>query len=176
MGIFSDIKLISLIKKVEGKYQSRLEEKRLDLNQSLSGNQTAPAHLVLSYKALFFAKKMNQFLFQSDSGVFKNDISKLNANNYELLYQIIIVWFSWVQIPLASESKRDQNSVNLSITHLKSVAHRLVNCAFYKSCMLSVGHIDRHFDTMLDNSPDCKEFIAELVLAIAESEKIFDKK
>ena len=99
------------------------------------------------------------------------------------------------------ESKRDQNSVNLSITHLKSVwgidpefvklcydgyafydqyssqvAHRLVNCAFYKNCMLSVGHIDRHFDTMLDNSPDCKEFIAELVLAIAESEKIFDKK
>ena len=53
-----------------------------------------------------------------------------------------------------------------------SLNTRLVNCAFYKNCILSIGHMDERFDTMLDFSPDCKKFITTLDLAIKESEKI----
>lgn len=196
MGIFTDIKWIHLIKKVEGKYKSRFEDLTSSM-RNLSGDHPAPANIVLLFKALLFSKKMNQFLFLSESGVFKNDIGKLNAHNYELLYQIELVWFSWIHIPENSDRRKNQQHLNFWIVFLEnslgidptiiklcydayaynqeaSRDTRLVNCAFYKNCTLSIGHVDGFFEEMFENSPDYIKFIEIVNLAKEEADKLLN--
>ena len=185
MGMFTNFKINSLRKMVEDKYESKLELLVFNFKNSMEGQQllATPTFRIILL-ANVFAKKVTQLLFQPDSGIFKDDISKLNENRFDLLYQIIIIWYSWVNIPFDSEGRKDLKVVNFSISCLEngfgidvksiklcydgytgtydqdvSLRVRRLYAIFYKNCMLSVGHIDRQFDTIPEDSPDFMNFL-----------------
>ncbi|MDP3764125.1 MAG: hypothetical protein Q8Q95_00695 [bacterium] len=192
MGIFSNFKINSLRKKIEGNYESRLEKIALDLKNLPQDQRLGlAAKLGFLLQASAFAKIMNHALFHPDSGIFMNDVNNLNENRFNLLYQAMVIWFSWIQISLDSEDKKNQKGINFSIDSLETglginrlvikvyydgLASNisLINFALYRWCMLAVDHTDNYYETMHENSPDCKKFIEIANLAKEEAEKALD--
>lgn len=179
MSIFSNIKINSLRKKVEDKYVSRIEKMALDLKMLPEDQKRALAtKAAFSLQATEFAKIMNFLLFRPDVGVFRDDIGNLDEFRFNQLYQKMVVWYSWIRILPNPEGGRDHEGMNFCIDSLETclginstftmdlygglnnLSDNLVPLAFYRWCMLDVGHIDSYYDTMHENSPNCVEFIA----------------
>jgi hypothetical protein len=190
MGIFSNIKINSLRKKIEGRYESRMDiiASRLN-NVSEKERLVLGARLAFSLKLNAFAKIMNYSLFHPENGVFKNDIGNLNENNFDELYQIMIIWFSWTQIPVDSEGLVNEKGMQFCIesialifginprlitTYYKGLmvtSANLYDCAFYRWSILGIGHIDNFYDSLHENSPDAQMFIEIINTAKLEAEK-----
>ena len=197
MGIFSNFKINSLRKKViEGKYELRLEGLASSL-KNLPENQRIElaADIAISLKVNFFAKTLICWLFHPDSGVFKDDVWNLNEDNFDRLYQTIVVWYCWIEVPLTPEGIKNPGGLNnfinsietcLNISHtqveiylingLAKLDPSLVNFTLYRWGMLTVGHADIFYESLHENSPDCKKFIGTINLAKEEAEKYWDKK
>lgn len=175
MGIFSNLKINSLRKKIEGKYEDRIHRIALSLENLPQDQKLELAtRLAFSLEANAFAKIMNHSLFHPGSGIFRNDIGNLNELNFDKLYEAMVVWYSWARTPFNAEGEKpglifalDSLEVGLGINPLITKIYydglasdlRLVNFALYRLCMLAVGHIDIYYETMHENSPDCKKFI-----------------
>lgn len=186
MGIFSNIKINSLRKKIEAKYESRIEEAAsLASNLPEAQKWELIAKVGISIKAGAFVKEMNHSLFHPDGGIFKDDIGNLDEGNFERLYEIMAIWFLWMGEPLSSEGVKNQDRLDRRIDLLETglgikpqitrsyydglagMSNNLAYCALYRWCMLTVGHNDIYYETMHENSPDCKTF-ADLVDSAAK--------
>lgn len=190
MGIFPTLKINSLRKKIEDSYQSKISLASSYLNNIQDSKQKTEntIDVFLSIKANYFVVSMNYSLFHPDNGVFRNDISSLDEYKFDQLYQIISTWFCWTEASLDSDGRKNENSINRYINILEKILgiNRLVimnyfnylsenpemsGLALYRWCMLCVGHIDRNYEAMHENSQDCQNFFGVIDLAQAETEK-----
>ncbi len=184
MSIFSNFKINSLRKRIiENNYKLRLERLTLSLADLPQDQQPElAAKIEFSGEAHSFATIMICLLFHPDSGIFKKDVGNLNEFNFDKLYQIIVIWYSWVRITVDSNGEKSKGGVSFCIDSLETVLGmipltikifyhglesdlNLVRFALYRWCMLYVGHVDINYETMHENSPDCKKFIETIDLA-----------
>lgn len=193
MGIFSNFKINSLRKKIEGDYESRLERIILSGgNLPQKQKMEIAINVGISMKAIAFAKFMNHSLFHPDFGVFRNDVSNLNEFNFNQLFQVMAVWYIWESVPMTPEGMKNQGGldnctdaivaglgISLSVIRsyysgLAGANPRLVNFVLYRWCMLAVGHVDNSYEAMHENSPDCQKFISLISSAKEDAEKALD--
>lgn len=187
MGIFSNFKINSLKKKIENRYESRMEELVLGLKDLPEDQRKEISNRCrFALRATEFAKRMIHFLFypnigvfrsDADIGIFRGDIGNLDEYNLDRLYQMMAIWYSWAMIRADSTGKKNQEGISLCINSLEtclgisppvtknyydglaSIEARLLPFALYRWCMLAVGHADIYYETMHENSPDCQKFI-----------------
>ena len=187
MGFFSNVEKHILRKKIEEQYENKLQI-------IFSGLKNLPPkerfkqsmQVFFAYQLNIFAKTMGSFVFNKDTGVFKNELNKLNEVNYDRLYWKMAMWFSWKRIPVKPGDKDYQECVTTNLsslenclgissdeamiyyTNLNELPDHLVNFALYRWCMLDIGHVDTNYESMHENSSDCKKFSQAIVAAIAE--------
>ena len=199
MRIISNDQIDLIIEAFQIQHESKLNRLFLDLKKSYTGlenlsqKQRFEQLIRISFASQLnlFAKTMNLLLFNQSSGIFKNDIDKLNELNYDQLYCKMTIWFSWKRIPIKPGDKEYRECVSTSMsslenclgissdeakiyyTNLNEISAHLIDFALYQWCMLDIGHIDTNYESMHENSPDCKKFIQTIVVASAEVEQIY---
>jgi hypothetical protein len=184
MGIFFNSKEKTLIRNIEDDYDSMIEKIVLSL-KNLPENQRKKIadEGRLSLESLEFAKMMSYFLFDQKLDVFNDDINNLTEVNLKQIYEIMIIWYTWTLIQIEPDGTRNEGvmafcidslekvfgiSPQVSIVYYKGLAgnSRLEIFALYRWCMLAIGHIDSQYDSMHENSIDCRKFIEIVNCAI----------
>jgi len=189
MGMFTNLKINSLRKKIEGNYDSILDGPVLSLKNLPEPQKKELATMcALVLEAMGFAKAMNYLLFHTDVGVFRNDIGNLDEYKFDQLYRIMAICYTWIQVSFGPDGKKHSNNTDFCVDSLETClginplvartyfdglmeSSNPVVCVLYRWCMLAVGHIDNNWDTLHGNSPDCLLFIKTIDLAIEEKGK-----
>jgi hypothetical protein len=125
-------------------------------------------------------------LFNPDNGLFRSDRNISNEFNLDMIYKIMTIWYAWTLTPLSSDDKKDRDFITASLDFLDTnmgigssgakvyydcldrMPLNLIKFTLYRWCMLQIGHIDRYYDAMHEDSPDCKKFIEAINLTKEE--------
>lgn len=183
MSIFSNYKINKLRKDVEGVYQARVEKLISNL-EKIKGQELEAMFIavaILNFRTAGFIETMNFLLFHPDSGVFRGDIGSLNEFKFRQMLRKMAIWFVYNRSKIISDSQffRDkflEPIFDISPDYAKPLFDTLTEMpdelkllCFYRWCCLDIGHYDVHYDSMHENSPDCKRFTATSELAMKEA-------
>jgi len=186
MGIFSNFAINRYRNYVQNNYYiPRLDLVKLEFINTHADDQMDAFIVANSIQKFFtFAVALDKLVF-SDTGVFKDDIWKLDADKLNKLYEIFIVYASWEEDnPFMKKAETLNNVFGFEIESTNRLYIGLNGQStnpelpspfygLYRWSTTVIGHEDEFEKSLFDKSPDCKLFEEAVKVAKAHADNLY---
>jgi len=189
MGVFYNLKINALFKKIDEDHESKAVAITSNLSK-LPGffELTTKQRIEIAYKfsiivyASNYAKLLLHELFHPEYGMFKEAANRNSRGLFELgfdkLYEIMVLWFMFMWLKI----QPDENNIERQVV-IKKYIDPVNSClafdglnaklfydlllttqvprflCYYRWCILAIGYYDMHYDSMHEHSPDYLKFV-----------------